>query len=207
MATSRSLALRRAGLSTTPSLVLACRCPTRSCERPLHRTALLRRDSAHVVPPFQVSPHRASTSLVLHSNHAFACQDSRNQAQNMRAVSGRVLRACRTRTSLGCSALQGLTAWTLDWISPVSPLPFLPSPRGLGWNLRVSIGPHCGCRWCARPKLRILSDFLALLGFLPSYLDLMLWKWPSAGSCFHLGARSALPPRHPLLFAESTLPA
>jgi len=41
MATSRSRAFRPAGLSTSPSLVLVCRCPARSCERPLHRTALL----------------------------------------------------------------------------------------------------------------------------------------------------------------------
>jgi hypothetical protein len=173
------------------------RCIARLCDRELARFVFL----------WLGCPLQSCPPLCLHSNRAFARRDSRNQAQDMRAFSGRLLRACRARTSLGCSALQGLTAWTLDWISPVSPLPFLPSPRGLGWNLRVSIGPHCGCRWCALPKLRILSDFLALLGFLPSYLDLMLWKWPPAGSCFHLGARSALPPRHPLLFAESTLPA
>jgi len=48
MATSRSRTFRPANLSITPSSVLVCRCPTRSCERPLHRTALLRRDSARV---------------------------------------------------------------------------------------------------------------------------------------------------------------
>jgi len=39
--TSRSLAFRLAGLSTSPSLVLACRWLARSYERPFHRTALL----------------------------------------------------------------------------------------------------------------------------------------------------------------------
>jgi len=66
----------------------------------------------------------------LHSNHALACRNSRNQAQEVRAFSGRCSSACRVRTSLGCSALQGLTVRTLDWISPVSPLSHLPSPRG-----------------------------------------------------------------------------
>lgn len=76
-------------------------------------------------------PAPGRVTALLHSNRAFARRNSRNQAQDMRAFSGRVLRACRARTSLGCSALQGLTARTLDWISPVSPLSFLPSPRGL----------------------------------------------------------------------------
>jgi len=103
-------------------------CPLLRATVPPHGFA--GRDSARVVLPFRVSPLRASSPLLLHSNRASARRDSRNQAQDMRVLSGRVLRACRARTSLGCSALQGLTAWTLDWISPVSPLPFLPSPRG-----------------------------------------------------------------------------
>jgi len=97
------------------------------------------RESARVMLPSQLArsgfPGRTAApglfTAFLHSNHAFACRDSRNQAQDMRAFSGRFSRACRARTSLGCSALQGLTARTLDWISPVSPLPFLPWPRGL----------------------------------------------------------------------------
>lgn len=43
---------------------------------------------------------------------------------------------------MGFPALQGLTAWTLDWISPATPLSLLAVPRGSCRSLRVSIGPR-----------------------------------------------------------------
>jgi hypothetical protein len=103
-------------------------------------------------------------------------------------------------------ALQGLTVltWGLDSASPPLSLLLVPrrpllEPQGLdrsslrqGATFSRSLGPH---------------RCLTLLSFPPSYLDLLLRTWPPAGSLFHLGARSALPPRHPLLFAGFSRPA
>lgn len=46
-----------------------------------------------------------------------------------------------TRTSLGFPALQGLTKWTVRWISPAAPLSLLAVPRRSYRSLRVSTSP------------------------------------------------------------------
>jgi hypothetical protein len=87
-----------------------------------------------------------------------------------------------------------------------------PSPHALA----VPHGPLLEPQGFDRSSLRqgatsaeafVLTFCLTLLSFPPSYLDLLLRTWPPAGSLFHLGARSALPPRHPPLCAGSSRPA
>jgi len=182
-----------------PSLVLVCRWLARSRERPFHRTVLADRESARFVPPVSGCPAPAVSAARLHSNHAFACRNSRNQAQDMRAFSGRVLRACRARTSLGCSALQGLTVqpWT----------GFRQSLPSRSCHHRAGLAETSGFRsvFTADSEVCVAASLP-----LPRPRGLFtLLPWPAAsefapaGLSFHLRARSALPPRRPPVFAGS----
>jgi len=205
--------LRRglSALASGPSVLrpfLACSrlpvaCPLSRATAPPHgfADAVSPRALCHL---FRVAPLQPFPPLGLHSNRAFARRNSRNQAQDVRAFSGRVLRACRARTSLGCSALQGLTVRTLDWISPVAPLTFLPSPRRLGWNLRVSIGLHCGA---VGVRFRILATASPSWASYPRTLTCCFGSGPRRAHVFtfergarcRLAIRSTLPGPHFLL--------
>ena len=95
--------------------------PARSFERPSHRTTS---------PGRELPRRRFPASLLsLALSHVLTCRNSRIRAQDVRAVSGRCSSACRARTSLGRSTLQGLTVLTLERISPLAPLSLLPPPH------------------------------------------------------------------------------
>lgn len=101
--------------------------------------------------------------------------------------------------------LQGLTVLTLGLDSASPPLSLLPYRAGrAGASGFLSVLTASGCN--VSRGLRV-HRCLSLVSFPPSYLDLLLRTWPPAGSLIHLGARSALPPRHPPLCAEFSRPA
>ena len=74
---------------------------------------------------------------------ALSCAGMQGLEPRMRAWSrGGIQPLAGTRTSLGFPALQGLTTWTVRWISPAAPLSLLAVPRGPCRSLRVSTSPH-----------------------------------------------------------------
>lgn len=117
-----------------------------------------------------------------------------------------------TRTSLGFPALQGLTTWTVRWISPVrSPLALgrtaqvVPEPQGInGSSSRQGI---CNIRRPCGSRKATPATCLALVGFLPSCSHQSLRPWSVRAYLFRLGVRSALPPRHPPFLKRSVRPA
>jgi len=205
-ATSRSLALRLAGLSTSPSPVLACRCPTRSCERPLHRTALLAvslRVSGSV-PGFPVLG-LFTASLALEPR--FHVPEFQESSPGHARFLGALFKRLPSSHLSWLFRPPGVDSVDLglDFAS-LSPPVLASAARALaGTSGSRSVLTAAGGGVLGRSSASF-PIYLALLGFLPSYLDLLLEKWPPAGSCFHLRARSTLPSRHPLVFAESPLP-
>ena len=205
--TSRSLAFRLAGLSTSPSLVLACRWLARSCERPFHRTAL-----QAVIQRVSVSDSGFPAPGLFAASLALEPRSRVPGFQESSPEHARFLGACFTR--LPSSHLSwpfrppGVDSADLglDFASLSPPVLALAARALAGTSGSRSVLTAAGGGVLGRSSASF-PIYLALLGFLPSYLSLLLWKWPPAGSCFHLRARSALPPRHPLVFAGFTLPA
>jgi hypothetical protein len=100
------------------------------------------------------------------------------------------------RTSLGVSSLQGLTARTLRWISPAAPLSLLAVPRG-------PLPEPQGLDRSSSRQSFSRSPVRLELPHPPGFPTLVQQPGPAnlipSGSWFRLGARSALPPHHPLV--------
>jgi len=176
LATSRSLAFRLAGLSTSPSLVLATRCLTRSCERPLHRTALLA-----VIQRVSVSNSGFPAPDLFTACLALEPRFRVPGFQESSPGHARFLGACFTR--LPSPHLSWLLRppgvdsvdLGLDFASLSPPVLALAARALAGTSGSQSVLTAAGGGVLSRSPASF-PVYLALLGFLPSYLDLLLWK-------------------------------
>jgi len=157
------------------------------------------------------TPNLTCVSLGLPDRHrscdrAFARRIQGLEPRSRACSRGGVQSLAGNRTSLGFSALQGITTWILLQISLLAPLSLLVGPRGPSpkpQGLYRSSPPQSILAFPSAEAFVLARipmhphGFLALVGTLTSKAA------APAGSCVHLRVRSALPPRHPPFRAGS----